>query len=68
MLELKCPRGTGENSHGAEAVTEMVFNEEGGAREDHLEGGLKEDKCILSSNEADWAIDSGARDQRVGSR
>ena len=37
--KLKCPHGKGEDTHGAEAVTEVASNEDGGGREDHLEGG-----------------------------
>jgi hypothetical protein len=37
--KLKCPHGNGENTHGAEAVTEVASDEDGRGREDHLEGG-----------------------------
>jgi hypothetical protein len=37
--KLKCPHGNGEDTHGAEAVTEVASDEDGGGREDHLEGG-----------------------------
>jgi hypothetical protein len=37
--KLKCPHGTGEDTHGAEAVTEVASDEDGRGREDHLEGG-----------------------------
>ena len=37
--KLKCPHGTGEDTNGAEAVTEVASDEDGGGREDHLEGG-----------------------------
>jgi hypothetical protein len=35
----KCPHGNGEDTHGAEAVTEVASDEDGRGREDHLEGG-----------------------------
>jgi hypothetical protein len=37
--ELKCPHGRGKNSIESGAVTEVAFHEDGGGREDHLEGG-----------------------------
>ena len=40
--KLKCPHGTGEDTHGAEAVTEVASDEDGGGREDHLKGGSGE--------------------------
>jgi hypothetical protein len=51
--KLKCPHGNGKDTHGAEAVTEVASNEDGGGREDHLEGGWREDRCVLPSSEAD---------------
>jgi hypothetical protein len=40
--KLKCPHGTGEDTHGAEAVTEVASDEDGGGGEDHLKGGRGE--------------------------
>jgi hypothetical protein len=37
--KLKCPHGNGEDTYEAEAVTEVASDEDGGGREDHLEGG-----------------------------
>jgi len=37
--KLKCPHGNGEDTHGAEVVTEVASDEDGGGGEDHLEGG-----------------------------
>ena len=45
----------------------MASDEDGGGREDHLEGGWREDRCVLPSGEADWASDPGERDERLGS-
>jgi hypothetical protein len=45
--KLKCPHGNGEDTHGAEAVTEVASDEDGGGRKDHLEGGSGEDRCVL---------------------
>jgi hypothetical protein len=33
--KLKCPHGNREDTHGAEAVTEVASDEEGGDRKDH---------------------------------
>jgi hypothetical protein len=65
--KLKCPHGNGEDTHGAEAVTEVASDEDGGGREDHLEGGRGEDRYVLPAGEADWASDPGERDERVSS-
>jgi len=37
--ELKCPHGRGKDLIESEAVTEVASHEDGGGREDHLEGG-----------------------------
>jgi hypothetical protein len=39
IAKLKYPYGTGEDTHGTEAVTEVASDEDGRGREDHLEGG-----------------------------
>jgi len=38
---LQCPHGTGEDTDGAEAVTAVACDEDGGGREDHPEGGIR---------------------------
>jgi hypothetical protein len=45
--ELKCPHGRGKDTYGSEAVTEVDSHGDGGGREDHLEGGRGEDRCVL---------------------
>jgi len=45
--KLKCPHGTGEDTHGAEAVREVASDEDGGGREDHFERKRGEDECVL---------------------
>jgi hypothetical protein len=45
--ELKCPHGRGKDTIESEAVTEVASHEDGGGREDHLEGGRGEDRCVL---------------------
>jgi len=45
--ELKCPHGRGKDSIESEAVTEVASHEDGGGREDQLEGGGGEDRCVL---------------------
>src|SRR4030042_5586638 len=65
--KLKCPHGTGEDTHGAEAVTEMASDEDGGGRKDHLKGGRGKDRCVLQASQADWTSNPGERDQRFGS-
>jgi hypothetical protein len=45
--ELKCPYGRGKDSIESETVTEVASHEDGGGREDHLEGGRGEDRCVL---------------------
>jgi hypothetical protein len=68
LLKLKCPHErTGESTHGAEGIKEVAFNGDGRGKEDHLEGGRREDRCVLPSGEADWASDPGERDQGVSS-
>jgi hypothetical protein len=66
-VKLKCPHGTGEDTYGAEAVTEVASDEDGGGREDHLKGGSGKDRCVLQAGQADWTSDPGERDQRVSS-
>jgi hypothetical protein len=65
--KLKCPHGTGEDTHGAEAVTEVASDEDGGGREDHLKGGRGKDRCVLQAGQADWTSNPGERDERVSS-
>jgi len=49
--KLKCPHGRGEDTDGAEAVTEMASDEDGGGREDHLKGGKGKDRCVLPAGQ-----------------
>jgi hypothetical protein len=48
-VELKCPHGRGKDSIESEAVTELASHEDGGGREDQLEGGRGEDRCVLQA-------------------
>jgi hypothetical protein len=65
--ELKCPHGRGKDTIESEAVTEVASHEDGGGREDHLEGGRGEDRCVLPSGEANSASSQGKRGERVDS-
>ena len=65
--KLKCPHGTGEDTHGAEAVSEVASDADGGGRQDHLKGGRGRDRCVLQAGQADWASNPGERDERVSS-
>jgi hypothetical protein len=47
LLKLKCPHGTGEDTHGAEGVKEVASDGTGEGRKDYPEGGRGEDRCIL---------------------
>jgi hypothetical protein len=48
----KCPHATGEDTYGAEAVTEVASDEDGGGREDHLKGGRGKDRCVLPAGQS----------------
>jgi hypothetical protein len=45
--ELKCPHERGKDTIESEAAPEVASHEDGGGREDHLEGGRGEDRCVL---------------------
>ncbi len=51
--KLKYPDGTGEDTHGAEAVAEVAFDQDGRRYEDDPKGGGGEDGGILPACEAD---------------
>jgi len=51
---LKCPHGTGENTHGAEAAKAMACDEDVRERQDYLEGGIREDRGVLPAGQANW--------------
>ena len=63
--QLKCPHGNGENTHGREAVTEVAFNQAGGSRQDHPEGGGREDGCVLQASKADPSVSQATWDEGV---
>ncbi len=44
-------RGEREDTHGAEEVAEVASDENGSGREDHLEGGKQEDRCVLPAGQ-----------------
>jgi hypothetical protein len=44
--ELKCPHGSEKDLIESEAVTEVASHRDGGGREDHLEGGRGENRCV----------------------
>ena len=50
--KLKCPHGDRKDTHGAEAVTEVAFNQDGRGQEDYPEGGRGEDGGVLPASEA----------------
>ena len=41
------PHGRRKDLIESEAVTEVASHEDGGGREDHLEGGRGENRCVL---------------------
>jgi hypothetical protein len=51
--KLKCPHGNGKDTHGAEAVAEVAFDQDGRGWEDAPKGGRGEDGGILPAYEAD---------------
>lgn len=59
---LKCPHGR-ETLNGTEAVASVAHDEDGGGREDHLEGGRGEARCVLPAGETDSESDPGQRDE-----
>ena len=61
--QLKCPHGNGEDTHGREAVTEVAFDQDGGGRQDHPEGGGREDGCVLQADKADPSVSQAAWDE-----
>jgi hypothetical protein len=65
--ELKCPHGRGEAFIESGAVTEVASHQDGGGREDHLEGGRGEDRCVLPAGQTNSTSAEGERDERVDS-
>ena len=51
---LKCPHGTGEDTHGAEAATAVACDEDVRGRQDHLEGDIREDRGVLPAGQTNW--------------
>jgi hypothetical protein len=54
--ELKCPHGTGEDTYGAEAVTEVASDEEGEGRLSH-----PSDLCVQSEMQTPRDMVAGAQ-------
>lgn len=65
---LKCPHERGEDTNESEAVIEVASSEDGGGREDHLEGGKEEDRCVLPTGQTDSTCRQRKGDQRIDSR
>jgi len=65
--ELKCPHGRRKDLIESEAVTEVASHKDGGGREDHLEGGRGEDRCVLPAGQANSESSQAKRDKRVDS-
>ena len=61
------PHGKGEDTHGAEASTAVASHEDGGDREDHLEGGGRDDRCVLPSGQTNQVSGERERDERIDS-
>jgi len=49
---LKCPHGDRDDTHGAEAVAEVAFDQDGGRDEDDPSGGRGEDEGLLPTSQA----------------
>jgi hypothetical protein len=47
IAELKCPQGRGIYQDGTEADTKVKSHGNVGSREDRLEGGRRENRCVL---------------------
>jgi hypothetical protein len=63
--ELKCPHGRGETFIESEEVTEVASHEDGGGREDHLEGGRREDRCVLPAGQTNSTSAQKERNERT---
>jgi hypothetical protein len=50
---LTCPHERGKDTHGAERVASVAFDEDGGGRQDHLKGAVRENRCDLPAGETD---------------
>ena len=66
--KLKCPHGRGKDTNESEAVTEVACNGFGGGREDHLEGGGREDRCTLPAGQTNSKSRQAERGQGFDSR
>lgn len=53
IAELKCPHERGKDRVESEAVTEVSGDGFGAGRDDYAEGGSKEDRAILPTNQTD---------------
>jgi hypothetical protein len=66
--KLKCPHEGGETFIESKAVTEVASHEDGGGREDHLEGGKGEGRFVLPPGHTDLSCPQGERNPGVDSR
>ena len=66
--KVKCPHGRGEDTNESEAVTEVACNGFGGGGQDHLEGGRREDRCLLPAGQTNSKSRQAERGQGCDSR
>ncbi len=65
IATLECPHGNGEDSCGAEGVRSVGIDGDGKGRKDHLKGGIREDRCVLLTREADSKDDPRRQNREV---